>query len=171
LLEGARMIRTLSLLGLVFVLGCGSSSNNGNGGNGGGSGGGGGDAGIDMSAAAGSDLAMTLPADMQPAYGCHALLACLNACGTDQTACNLCLQSATMQGLGLYGTMRNCVRRTCNPHPDGGPAPCTNGAGTPSPECTMCRADAIKMTGSCGSDTMYCGACYSQYSACEANLP
>jgi hypothetical protein len=162
------MIRSLTILGFVFFIGCGSSNNNGTGGNGGGSGG----DGTDMSAATGGggDLAMTLPADMQPAYGCHALLACRNAC-SDQTSCNLCLQSATQQALGLYGMLRNCIRRTCNPHPDGGPAPCTNGGGTPSPQCTMCQDDTIKMTGSCGSDTMYCGACYSSYSACEANLP
>jgi hypothetical protein len=165
------MIRSLTLIGFVFFIGCGSSSNNGSGGNGGGSGSdGGGGADLSATAGGGGDLAMTLPPDMQPAYGCHALLACLNACGTDPKTCNLCQQSATKQALQLAMMLRSCVRRTCNPHPDSGPAPCTNG-GTPSPECTMCEADSIKMTGSCGTDTMYCGTCYSAYSACEANLP
>jgi len=162
------MIRTLTIIGFVFFIGCGSSNNNGTGGNGGGNGG----DGVDMSAAAGGggDLAMTLPPDMQPAYGCHALAGCLDAC-TDQASCGLCLQSATMPARQLYQTLSRCVRRECFPHPDGGPAPCTNGGGTPSPQCTMCQDDSIKMTGSCGGDTMYCGTCYSAYSACEADLP
>ena len=163
------MIRslTMTILGVVCFIGCGSSgSNNGNGGNGG--------DGVDMSAASsgsgGGDLAMTLPPDMQPAYGCHALAGCLDAC-TDQTSCGLCLASATMQARTLYQAASRCVRRECFPHPDGGPAPCSNGGGTPSQDCTTCQNDSIKMAGSCGSDTLYCGTCYSQYSACEADLP
>jgi hypothetical protein len=163
------MNRTFTMLSVValFVCGCGSSgNNNGTGGNGGG----GGDGGADMAAPPGSDLAMTLPPDMQPAYGCHALAACLDAC-TDQASCGLCIQSSTSQARTLYQAASRCVRRECFPHPDGGAAPCMQGGGTPTPQCTACQDDAIKPTGSCGADTMYCGTCYSQYSACEADLP
>jgi len=163
------MNRTFTMMSVVALLvgGCGSSGNNGSGGNGGG---GGGDGTADLAAPPGSDLAMTLPPDMQPAYGCHALAACLDAC-TDQTSCGLCIQSSTSQARMLYQAATRCVRRECYPHPDGGPAPCMQGGGTPTPQCTACTGDAIKPTGSCGADTMYCGTCYSQYSACEADLP
>ena len=113
---------------------------------------------------------MTLPPDMQPAYGCHALDGCLNAC-TDQASCNLCIQSATTMAKQLYQAATRCVRKICFPHPDGGPAPCVQGGGTQPPECTTCQDDSLKMTGSCGADTTYCGTCYAQYSACEADLP
>lgn len=164
----ARMIRTSMILGLTLVfLGCGGSNNNngtgGNGGTGGTSG--------DMSAASGggTDLAMTLPPDMQPAYGCHALDACLNAC-TDKASCSLCQMSATPQALKLYQAASRCVSRLCFPHPDAGPAPCTFGGGTPSADCTACQDDSIKMAGTC-TETTYCGSCYTQYAACEADLP
>jgi hypothetical protein len=163
------MTRTLLLLGLITLLsgGCGSSGNNNTGGNGGGTG----SDGVDMSAASSStDLAASGPIDMSPAYGCHALAACLDAC-TDQASCTLCIQSATTMARSLYNTVSKCVRRTCFPHPDGGPAPCTQGGGTQPPECTTCQDDSIKMTGSCGADTLYCGACYSAYATCEANTP
>lgn len=165
-----RMFTMMSVV-VLLVAGCGSSGNNGSGGNGGTGGTGGGSGGVvDMSAAAGSDLAMTLPPDMQPAYGCHALTACLATC-TSQSCFQLCAQSSTTQALMLYQALRSCERKECYPHPDAGPAPCTQGGGNPTPQCTMCLGDVIKATGSCGSDTMYCGTCYSQYSACEANLP
>jgi hypothetical protein len=159
-----------TLLSAALVGGCGSSgNNNGSGGNGSG-GDGGGD--VDMSAAAGgsTDLGMTLPPDMQPAYGCHALAACVDAC-TDQASCGLCVASATQQARMLYNTASRCVRRECFPHPDGGAAPCTNGGGTPSAGCTQCQDDSIKMTGTCGADTTYCGTCYAAYAACEADTP
>jgi len=161
------MIRAIAILGCTLALGCGSSGNNGSGGNGGGDGG---SDGSDMAAPPGSDLAMTLPPDMQPAYGCHALSGCLDAC-TDQASCGLCIQSATMQARTLYQALSRCVRRQCFPHPDGGPAPCAQGGGTPSPQCTMCQDDSIKATGSCGADTVNCGTCYMQNSACQADLP
>ncbi len=164
----SRSFRLLSVLALL-VASCGSSDNNGNGGNGGNGSGDGGN-GTDMSAATSSDAGVTLPPDMQPAYGCHALAGCLDTC-TDQTSCNLCNQSSTSQARMLYQAVSRCVRRTCYPRPDGGSAPCMQGGGTPSAECTACQNDSIKMSGSCGTDTMYCGACYSAYSACEANLP
>jgi hypothetical protein len=115
-------------------------------------------------------MAMSLPADMQPAYGCHSLAACINA-ATDQTSFNLCVSSSTMMAKQLYNAATRCVRKICFPHPDGGPAPCVQGGGTQPPACTTCQDDSIKMTGSCGADTMYCGSCYSQYAACEADLP
>ena len=116
-------------------------------------------------------MAMTLPPDMQPAYGCHALAACLDAC-TDQTSCTPLPTERDHPGEeALPGRHRAACRRECFPHPDGGPAPCTQGGGTPSAECTACQADSIKMTGTCGADTTYCGTCYSQYAACEADLP
>ncbi|MGZ3425212.1 MAG: hypothetical protein ACXVCV_01125 [Polyangia bacterium] len=153
----------------LLVAGCGSSSNGNTGGNGGG-GGGDGTSGMDLSAVAGSDMASTLPPDMQPAYGCHALAACVDAC-TDQTSCSLCISSSTAAARQLYQTLTRCVRRICYPHPDGGPAPCVQGGGTQPPECTTCQDDSIKMTGSCGADTTYCGTCYSAYAACEASTP
>jgi hypothetical protein len=122
-----------------------------------------------MSAEAG-DLAGTLPPDMQPEYGCHELAACEDAC-SDQQSCQLCQESATSQARMLYRSATRCVQRECYPVPDGGPAPCTFGNGTPSADCTTCLDDAIKMSGSCGADTTYCGACYTQYAACEADLP
>ena len=160
---------TMMSVAALLVAGCGSSAN-GNGNGDGGNGTGGNGSSTDMAAPPGSDLAMTLPPDMQPAYGCHALAACFDAC-TDQASCGLCIQSATSNARTLYLAVSRCVRRQCYPHPDGGPAPCTQGGGTPSAECTACLDDTIKATGSCGSDTMYCGTCYSEYSACEADLP
>ncbi|HEX9101897.1 MAG TPA: hypothetical protein VF997_06820 [Polyangia bacterium] len=160
---------TFTMIGVVALLvgGCGSNGNNGSGGNGGSDGGG---SGMDLAAPPGSDLAMTLPADMQPAYGCHALAACVAGC-TTQACFALCAQSSTMQALTMYQALRSCERKECYPHPDAGPAPCTQGGGTPTPQCTMCLGDVIKATGSCGADTTYCGTCYMQYSACQANLP
>ena len=160
---------TLSSVFLLLVAGCGTSNNN-TGGNGGSGGDGGGAVGMDLSAAASGDMPMSLPPDMQPAYGCHALAACLQAC-TDQTSCGLCIQSSTTMAKQLYQAVTRCVRKLCFPHPDGGPAPCVQGGGTQPPECATCEGDSLKMTGSCGGDTMYCGTCYSQFSACEANLP
>ncbi len=168
------MKRAFTLMSAVavamLVAGCGSSGNNGTGGNGGGGGTGGAGGEIDMSAPPGSDLSMTLPPDMQPAYGCHALAACVATC-TSTSCFTTCAQSSTTQAVQLYQALRSCIRKECNPHPDAGPAPCTNGGGNPSPQCQMCMADVVKATGSCGADTMYCGTCYSQYSACQANLP
>jgi hypothetical protein len=169
------MLRTFipTLAFALFLVGCGSTNNNGSGGNGGSGGTGGtGGTGTDMTAANGdgADLAMTLPPDMQPAYGCHALAGCIDAC-TDQASCSLCIQSSTQHAGMLYQTLTRCVRRECFPHPDGGPAPCTNGGGTPSAECTACQSDSIKMSGTCGADTTYCGTCYTQYSACQADTP
>ncbi|HXU67880.1 MAG TPA: hypothetical protein VN947_01060 [Polyangia bacterium] len=157
------------ILGLTLVfLGCGgSNNNNGTGGNGGTGGSGSGD--MSGAAGGGGDMAMTLPPDMQPAYGCHALAACEDAC-TDQASCTLCQQSATKQARQLYQAASRCVRNECFPHPDGGPAPCTFSGGTPSADCTACQDDSIKMAGTC-TETTYCGTCYSQYAACEADLP
>ena len=162
------MNRAFMFLSVVTLLvaGCGSSSNNNNTGGNGSDGGNG----TDMSAAASSDMTMSLPPDMQPAYGCHALAACINA-ATDQASFNLCVSSSTSNAKQLYQAVTRCVRKICYPHPDAGPAPCVQGGGTQPPECTTCVNDSIKMTGSCGADTMYCGSCYSQFSACEANLP
>ena len=163
------MLRTSLVLGLTLAfLGCGSSSNNGTGGNGGGGGtAGGGD--MSASAGGGADMSMMLSPDLQPAYGCHDLAACEDAC-TDQTSCTLCVQSSTSHARQLYQAAARCVRSECFPHADGGPAPCTFGGGTPSADCTACQADSIKMTGTC-TETTYCGACYTQYAACEADLP
>lgn len=164
-------MQRLTLVGvfMLLVAACGSSGNNGNGGNGGSGDGGS----VDLSGVVGgsTDLAMSLPADMQPAYGCHALRSCLIACNGDTTCFNNCVASSTMMAQQLYLTALRCQRKVCNPHPDGGPAPCVQGGGAQPPECTTCRADVFKMTGSCGADTMYCGFCYSQYAACEANTP
>lgn len=165
------MTRILTMLGVAALVaaGCGgSNSNSGSGGNGSGDGGGGTSG--DLSAAANSDAGMSLPPDMQPAYGCHALAGCLDSC-TDQASCGLCIQSATSHARMLYQKVSRCVRGECFPHPDGGAAPCMQGGGTPSAECTQCQDDSIKMSGSCGADTMYCGTCYSAYSSCEADLP
>jgi hypothetical protein len=161
------MNRTFTMMSVVALLvaGCGSSGDNGDGG-----GGAGGNGSGDLSAAAGSDLSMTLPPDMQPAYGCHALDACISAC-TSNTCAGQCAASSTMNAQMLYFALRGCQRRECFPVPDGGPAPCMKGGGTPTPACTMCQADILKMAGTCNGDTMYCGACYSQYSACQADLP
>ena len=125
---------------------------------------------MDLAAPPGSDLAMTLPPDMQPAYGCHDLLACIASCTSNSciTACN---QSATAHARMLDQAIRRCIRNECYPVPDAGAAPCTFGGGTPTPACTMCQADSIKTSGSCGSDTTYCGTCYTEYAACEADLP
>jgi hypothetical protein len=168
------MNHALSMLAAaaLLVAGCGGSNNNGTGGNGGsgGSGGGGGSSGVDMSATASGDAGMTLPPDMQPAYGCHALSGCEDAC-TDQQSCLLCIQSATSNARKLYQAETRCIRSECFPHPDGGAAPCAQGGGTPSAQCTQCQDDSIKMTGSCGADTTYCGTCYAAYSACQADLP
>jgi hypothetical protein len=168
------MKRALFASVVALICACGSSGSNGNGGTGGNGGGGGtgGGAGssTDMSASAGNDAGMTLPPDMLPAYGCNALNTCLDAC-TDQTSCTLCIQSATSNARTLYSAVSRCVRRLCFPHPDGGAAPCTNGGGTPSTECNQCQDDSLKMTGSCGSDTTYCGQCYAAYSACLADKP
>ncbi len=163
------MKRTFTMMSVVALLiaGCGSSGNNGTGGNGGG--GGGGSGGTDMSAAAGSDMAASLPADMLPAYGCHALYACIGACAGNQGCIQTCAQSSTTQAVMLYGALRSCIRKECNPHPDGGPAPCSGGSTTP--QCMMCQADVIKATGTCTGDPMYCGTCYTQYMTCEANTP
>ena len=163
------MNRTFTMMSVVALLvaGCGSSGNNGSGGNGGGNG----TDGADMSAAAGSDMTSVVPPDMQPAYGCHALEACIAACNGSQTCIGACAQSATTQALTLAQALSRCVRRECFPHPDGGPAPCMSGGGTPSAQCTMCENDSIKAAGSCGADTVYCGSCYTAYSACEANTP
>lgn len=164
-----RRFTMMSVLALL-IAGCGSNGgNNGSGGNG--NGGGSGTDGADMSAAAGSDMASVVAPDMQPAYGCHALEACVAACNGNQTCVGACVQSATPQALTLGQAVTRCIRRECFPVPDGGPAPCTKGGGTPSPQCTMCQADVIKPTGSCGGDTMYCGTCYSAYAACQADLP
>jgi hypothetical protein len=170
-LPARTMTRTWTIMSLLTLLvaGCGNGSNGNTGGNGGGSGGDGGD-GSDLSAAAGSDLASTLPPDMQPAYGCHALDACLNAC-TDQASCGLCISSSTTAARQLYQAVTRCVRKTCYPQPDGGAAPCNQGGGTQPPACTTCQDDSLKMAGSCGADTLYCGTCYSAYAACEASLP
>jgi len=160
------MNRTFTMLGLLALLVAGCGGNGDNGGDGGGGSGGG----MDLSASA-SDMSGTLPADMQPAYGCHALAACRAACSpTDQTCGSNCSASSTMQARTLYQAVQRCVRRECYPVPDGGPAPCTFG-GTPSAACTTCLADTIKATGSCGADTTYCGTCYMAYSACESDLP
>ena len=93
------MNRTFNTIAVVALLvaGCGANGNNGDGGGGGNSGGNGS---ADLSAAAGSDMTMTLPPDMQPAYGCHALAGCLAAC-SDQTTCGLCIQSA-IRGPNAY---------------------------------------------------------------------
>jgi hypothetical protein len=166
------MNRTFSMFAAIALLiaGCGGSNGN-TGGNGGTGGTGGGDgSGMDLSASASSDAGMSLPPDMQPAYGCHALSGCEDAC-TDQTSCLLCIQSATKNAQMLYQAETRCIRRLCFPHPDGGAAPCAQGGGTPSAQCTQCEDDSIKMTGSCGADTTYCGSCYAAYSACEADLP
>lgn len=167
------MKRALFASVVALICACGSSGTNGNGGNGtGGNGGGSGTTGggTDMSASAGHDAAMSLPPDMQPAYGCNALSNCLDAC-TDQASCTLCIASSTSQAKMLYQAASRCVRALCYPHPDGGPAPCTQGGGTPSADCTTCQDDSIKMQGSCGSDTNYCGKCYTQYAACLADKP
>ncbi len=158
-------MKRVLIAGVVALLcACGTSGNNSDGGGGAGGNGGGGD----MSASAG-DLAMTVPPDMLPAYGCHALTACVATC-MDQTCIQNCGAAATSQAKTLYNAVRSCVRRVCNPHPDAGPAPCSGG-GTPSAQCTQCRNDVLKMTGTCGADTMWCGQCYAEYSACQNNTP
>ena len=169
------MIRTIPLVlsATLLVIGCGSSSNNGDAGGNGGNGSDSSDMSAAMSGGGGGDLAMTLPPDMQPAYGCHALDGCLNAC-TDQASCGLCIQSATPAARKLYQQAQRCVTNLCYPHADAGPAPCTGGqggGGTPSADCTACQDDSIKMSGTCGADTKYCGTCYTQYAACVADLP
>ena len=162
------MNRIFSIISLatLLVAGCGSSGNNGGGGGNGGTGGG-----MDLSAG-GEDMSMTLAPDMSPALGCHGLELCIAACTAGDTTClNNCVQSATQMAIMLASNVRRCERRTCNPVPDGGPAPCMNGGGAPTPQCTMCQTDVFKMSGTCGADTTYCGACYTQYQACQANLP
>jgi hypothetical protein len=161
------MLRLITILGFTACfLGCGGNNDKGDGG-----GGSGGTGGGDLSASMGDDMAGMLPPDLQPAYGCHELAACEDAC-TDAASCMLCTESATMMARTLYRTATRCVQRECYPVPDGGPAPCSfNGGGTPSADCTACLTDSIKMSGSCGADTTYCGACYTQYAACEANTP
>jgi len=162
------MNRILTTIGVVALLvaGCGGDGDNGGNGGSGSTGGG-----MDLSASAGNDMSSTLPGDMQPAYGCHALEACVTACAGNQTCIGTCAQSSTMQAITLANAMTRCRRRQCNPVPDGGPAPCTNGGGTPSPECLTCQQDVFKATGTCGADTTYCGGCYMQYTACQADLP
>ena len=130
------MTRILTMLGVAALVaaGCGgSNSNSGSGGNGSGDGGGG--TGGDLSAAANSDAGMSLPPDMQPAYGATRSAGCLDSC-TDQASCGLCIQSATSHARMLYQKVSRCVRGECFPHPDGGAAPCMQGGGTPSAECT-----------------------------------
>jgi hypothetical protein len=126
---------------------------------------------MDLSAAAGSDLSMTLPPDMQPAYGCNALFACLSAC-TSFSCQQTCIASSTTMARSLYQKLRTCVRNECAPKGDAGTGPCSGaGGGNPTPQCTMCEDDSLKPAGSCGADTMYCGTCNAQYMACTANTP
>ncbi len=163
------MKRALFASVVALLCACGSSSTDGtgtggNGGTGGTSGGG-----ADMSASAGQDAAMSLPPDMLPAYGCNSLNACIDGCSS-QSCYLTCYQSATSQAQMLYQAAARCVRQLCAPKGDAGTGPCSGG-GTPTPECTQCQDDSIKMQGSCGSDTTYCGKCYAQYSACIANKP
>ena len=124
-----------------------------------------------MSASASGDAGMTLPPDMQPAYGCHALSGCVDSLHRPDELPLCASQSATKNAQMLYQAETRCVRKLCFPHPDGGAAPCSQGGGTPSAQCTQCEDDSIKMTGSCGADTTYCGSCYAAYSACQADLP
>ncbi len=165
------MLRTITILGFAaFFVGCGGSGDKSDGGGTGGNAGSGGTGGGDMSAAASTDMAGTLPPDMQPEYGCHALAACEDSC-TDQASCALCQESATSMARMLYRAATRCVQKECYPVPDGGPAPCSFGNGTPSTDCNNCLNDSLMMSGTCGTDTTYCGTCYAQYAACEANTP
>jgi hypothetical protein len=140
---------------VALLCACGQSTTNDNPG----TGGNGGDQ-PDLSAAAASDMAAATGADMQPAYGCHALEACVSAC-TSQTCLQTCQASATSKAKMLAQSLSRCLRTACYPHPDGGTAPCTNGGGTPSAACTQCLNDSVKMG----------GACYAASSACSADLP
>jgi len=170
------MKRALFASVVALLCACGSSGTNDNGGTGGngGSGGTGGSSGsgADMSAVAGNDAGVMLPPDMLPAYGCNALNTCLDTC-SDQTSCGLCLASATSQARMLYQAAARCERQACYPHPDAGMSPCTGGGGggTPSPQCTTCTTDIFKMAGTCGSDTQYCGSCYTQLQNCLNDKP
>ena len=161
------MTRAFTLVAVLALAlaGCGDSADNGDGG----SAGDGGGNGMDLAAPSGSDLGMTLPRDMQPAYGCHALAACRAAC-TGNSCAAMCNQSATSHARGLYQQVTHCVRNECFPSGDGGTAPCTQ-TGPPSQQCTTCQSDSLKMSGTCGGDTTYCGACATEYAACEADLP
>lgn len=164
------MPKLLSTIAILTLIGACSS----NGGNGDGSAGGsGGNGASDLSASAGSasDLAAGNGLDLSAAQGCHSVASCVTGCSGNQACVQACIQSATSHGRSLYFKLVQCVRAACYPHPDSGAEPCTqNGGGAPSPACTMCVKDAEAMASSCTGQP-HCGACYSQYSACQSDLP
>lgn len=155
----------IGMLGL-FAVACGSGkgNDNGNGGTGGN-----GSGGADLSAAA-SDLS-TSAADLAPLKGCKSLAACIDGC-SDFGCANSCRSGSTQMAQVLYFQVLGCVRRVCYPHPDGGAAPCSQGGGG-SGACAQCQKDVIAQPGSCtgGGEPSWCGACASQYAACEADTP
>ena len=130
-----------------------------------------GGSGMDLSASAGNDMSSTLPGDMQPAYGCHALEACITACAGNPTCIGNCAQSSTMQALTLASAMTPLPAPGVQPGPRRRTRALYQRGRHPLATCLTCQQDVFKATGTCGADTMYCGTCYMQYTACQADLP
>jgi hypothetical protein len=123
----------------------------------------------DLSASGSPDLSAS-GVDMSVLTGCHGLAMCIGACNGNTTCDMTCRADATTKAKQLYKSLRDCRQATCYPQ-DGGTGPCMTGV-APSANCMLCLKDADTAPGMCASGmTSWCGACYSEFSACAADLP
>jgi hypothetical protein len=117
------------------------------------------------------DLAMATNDDLSMMTGCHGLQACLAGC-KGNVACDMaCRVNATTEAKRLYRALITCHVSVCDGPPDAGTGPCF--AGTPmSTTCKLCISDSNMMSGMCAQgQPSWCGACYSEYAACQTNTP
>jgi hypothetical protein len=116
------------------------------------------DASADLSAT--PDLAAFV-GDLAHINGCNGVLACVNLCQPFTSACELkCIMNSTQQTTTLFNLLVSCRDMACPPTGDGGVCD-TTAVGFNQADCDTCINTADQIN----------GMCFSQFFACQKDIP